>query len=141
MWYNLSIDTNKEVYMSQRGSFINHMAANSKHVFNMPQVGDGVTFYSWTDRHAGTVVSIVDENKLIIEIKHDTVKRVDSNGMSDCQLYEYERNDKAPSQFYKWDAKKSQWIGVEQSDKGRWILKSNMTISIGKRSAYHDFSF
>ena len=127
--------------MSQRGSLINHMAANNPHVFHMPKIGDGVTFYSWTDRDAGTVVAIKDEKKLIIEIKRDYAKRIDHNGMSDCQEYAYETDYSYPSVFYKWNVKKSQWQGVELNDNGRWVLNRDRTISIGNRNAYHDYSF
>jgi len=127
--------------MSQRGSLINHLAANNKHEFKVPQVGDGVTFYSWTDRHAGTVVATYIDKHCIIEIKHDKATRTDKNGMSESQTYTYETNFEGRSCFYKWDVKKSQWVGVEKNEKGRWILNRAQTISIGSRMAYHDFSF
>lgn len=127
--------------MAQMGSLINHLAANSKHKFEMPKVGDGVTFYSWSDRHAGTVVKIVDEKKMIIAITNDKTTRIDKNGMSESQEYKYETQWEGTPRYFKWDVKKSQWRRVEQNEKGRWVLGSQQTISIGSRMAYHDFSF
>lgn len=123
------------------GSLVSHLAANSKHVFNMPKVGDGVTFYSWSDRHAGTVVKVVDEKKLIIAVTEDTATRTDTNGMSDCQSYSYQTNWEDRPRHYKWNAKKSQWQGVELNEKGRWVLSGDKTISIGNRDCHHDYSF
>jgi hypothetical protein len=125
----------------QVGSLINHLAVNSKHLFNMPVIGTGVTFYSWSDRSAGTVVEIFDLSKKIIEIKHDTAIRIDNNGMSDCQNYSYEMDINSRSVFYRWSDKKSQWQGVEKNDKGRWVLSHGQPISVGNRDAHYDYSF
>jgi hypothetical protein len=125
----------------QVGSLINHLAVNSKHLFNMPVIGTGVTFYSWSDRSAGTVVGIFDLSKKIIEIKHDTATRIDNNGMSDCQNYSYEMDINSRSVFYRWSSKKSQWQGVEKNEKGRWVLSRGQSISVGNRDAHYDYSF
>jgi hypothetical protein len=127
--------------MSQRGSLINHLAANHPHVFHMPTVGTGVTFYSWTDRSPGTIVAIVDEKKLIIEIKDDIAIRTDNYGMSESQSYSYETNYKWPSRYYKWNNRKAQWVGIQKNEKGRWVLNHDQTISVGHREKYHDYSF
>lgn len=127
--------------MKQMGSLVNHLAANSRHVFTMPEVGEGVTFYSWSDRSAGTVVELTDPKKLIIAVTDDEATRTDKNGMSDCQSYEYKTNWDGRKRYYRWSAKKNQWQGVEQNEKGRWVLNHNQTISLGNRDAHHDYSF
>jgi len=130
--------------MSQKGSFINHLASNSKHVFKVPEIGDGVTFYQWSDRSAGTVTGVFNKvfgDSLIIQVNNDKATRIDSNGMSDSQTYSYETDYNGHVIFFRWSEKKSQWQAVEKNEKGRWVLSGERSISIGNRDAYHDYSF
>lgn len=71
------------------GSLINLMGDNS--AAEDLKVGDGVTLVYWTDRQPFTVIDITKSGKTIT-IQEDNAERVDSNGMSDAQSYEYSRN-------------------------------------------------
>lgn len=128
-------------HFNKTGSLVNLMAMNAAHPSELPEVGTGVTFYSWTDRSAGTVTEIVDAKKMIVGIKSDTATRTDSNGMSDCQEYSYTTNYDSRTQYYRYSQKKKCWEGVEKNEKGRWVLNGSKSIGMGHRSAYHDYSF
>jgi hypothetical protein len=123
------------------GSLINLMAIEANHPEVLPEIGTGVTFYSWTDRSAGTVTEIVDAKKMIIGIKPDRATRTDSNGMSDCQSYSYETIHDASPRYYRFSSKKKCWEGVSKNEKGRWVLNGSNKIGIGHRDAHHDYSF
>jgi hypothetical protein len=95
-----------------------------------PEIGMGVTFGCWTDRHAGTIVAISKSGKQIT-VQGDTAIRTDKNGMSESQEYRYEQNPQAPKIVFKITERK-----------GRKAWRSgSYTAGIGHRRAYHDFSF
>ena len=54
----------------------------------MAEVGGGATIQHWTDRTACTVIKISKSGKTVW-MQEDHAKRVDNNGMSDQQEYEY----------------------------------------------------
>lgn len=58
------------------------------------KVGDGVTEYLWSDRHAYEVVAVESQEHIFIR-RYD-VKRIDKNGMSEVQDYEFISNEKNP---------------------------------------------
>lgn len=122
---------------TQTGSLINHMMSmgDSKE----PKIGDGATILSWTDRHPATVVSF-DKKRSIVGITRDDYRRIDNNGMSECQEYEYTSNPDGPIEYYKKD-KNGSWSGVFfNSETKRWNKRGGIII-IGRRDRYHDFSF
>ena len=53
-------------------------------------VGTLATIYYYSDRHAYEVVEVKDQKH--IKIRQLDAKRIDNNGMSDCQSYEYTSN-------------------------------------------------
>lgn len=107
------------------GSLNNLLAGTNPEL--VPTVGMGATEVCWTDRHAYTVVRVSPSGKTVW-VKKDDVKRVDSNGMSECQDYEFTRNDNNPE------------VMVRKNKKGQW--KSGSTkFTLGHRDEYHDFSF
>ena len=55
--------------------------------FGEIRVGTGVTEMCYSDRHPYEVVKVIDDKHLLIR-KCDA-KRIDNNGMSECQEYEY----------------------------------------------------
>lgn len=67
-------------------SLINMMMENSK--AKKPEVGMGVTKLMYSDREAYTVQRVISNMRVIIT--RDIAKRVDENGMSDAQAYEFE---------------------------------------------------
>lgn len=95
-----------------------------------PEIGMGVTFSCWTDRHAGTIIAISKSGKSIV-VQGDTAIRIDNNGMSDCQQYRYERNPEAP---------KLKFRITSREGRKAWRMGS-YTAGLGYRRAYHDYSF
>ena len=75
---------------SGTGSFMNHLASRAVLGEPAPYVGMGATLLSWSDRHAGTIVETFTKNgSLYIKVQEDKAIRVDKNGMSESQSYEY----------------------------------------------------
>lgn len=123
---------------SQTGSFVNHMVSTMES--KTPEIGDGVTFLYWSDRDAGTVVSF-DQKRNIVGVTRDIAKRVDTNGMSEDQEYEFTQDPNATVKFFK-KLKTGDWVGVVfNQETKRWNQYGTGTIVIGKRDKYHDFSF
>lgn len=106
----------------QIGNFIRHKCPN-------PEVGMGATILSYTDRTAATIVSVNKSGKTI-EITRDEATRVDDNGMSESQKYEFKTKPDAPK------------VKVRLRKDGQWrILKDGRKVIVGHREKYHDFSF
>lgn len=113
------------------GSLINNIINAS--ASPVPEVGMGATICHWTDRSAATV-SFVSANGKTIRTQADNAIRIDKNGQSESQTYEFERIPDAPEAT--WTLRKN----------GRWIRKGDpmrggQTIHLGVRSAYYDYSF
>lgn len=108
---------------TETGSLVNHVLSGSG---TAPKVGDGATILMWTDRHAGTVVKVSPSGKTVT-VREDTATRIDSNGMSESQVYEYKPN--ALGKEWKFRLTKRGW-------------RSGSTgVLFGTRQAYHDYSF
>ena len=111
-------------------SLVNNIYANSR--YPKPEVGMGATELLWTDRHACTITSIINDKT--IEVQRDKAIRTDSNGMSESQEYRYEPNP---------DAKKTI---VTLRKNGRWVKKGDKmhngtSFAIGARNEHYDYSF
>ena len=101
----------------------------------VPKVGAGVTVIMWTDRYAGTVISVAPDRKSFV-IQEDRVKRIDDNGMSEMQEYEYFRSKEGLTHLFK--------IVSRGKNKGQWRengRNNGSSIIIGVRRHYHDYSF
>jgi hypothetical protein len=124
---------------TETGSLVNHIYAGSKQP--TPEVGMGATICHWSDRSAGTVIRIFTIGKdLAIEVQGDHAKRIDNNGMSDCQTYEYSPNPNGG--IGTWRFRKGRWEGVRfNRDTNRWAKNGEKGLSLGHRDYYHDFSF
>lgn len=99
-----------------------------------PEVGMGVTELCWSDRHAYEVVAVKDDKH--ITIRRLMAKRIDSNGFSESQEYEYSSNEEWPTlTLYK--AKDGRWVrrigrnGVDRTS--GWY--------VGKAEEYYDPTF
>lgn len=98
-----------------------------------PKVGDGATYGCWTDRHAGTVIKVSKSGKTVW-VQADHAKRVDKNGMSEMQTYEYSPNPEGHI------------IVFTLRNDGRYNEKGcargyGNRVGFGHRNAYHDYSF
>lgn len=122
------------------GSLVNHLQGDCT-LQPVPVVGMGATLLGWTDRHAATVVGIetlVQEGGKVkkgeILIRRDRAVRIDKNGMSESQTYEYSEDTAAPTVAYTF-RKNGSW--VRKGD----TLKGGQRVALGHRDEYHDFSF
>lgn len=94
-----------------------------------PEVGMGVTELRWTDRRAGTITRVSKSGKTFW-FTHDTATRIDNNGMSESQDYEYQIN----SEGYEYR--------VSLRKDGRWkVVNGGSYVMVGVRREYYDYSF
>jgi hypothetical protein len=70
---------------SQTGSFMNHLMSHNS---IPPVVGKGGTLLSWTDRDAFEVLEVTNGGKRV-KFRMYQPTRIDNNGMSECQEYEF----------------------------------------------------
>lgn len=129
----LALQGRGEAKVARYGSLIN---AVSDRVGPEPQVGDGATALYWSDRAPATVVEVVrfktgqkaGQVKGVV-VQWDKATRTDSNGMSDAQSYEYERDPDSPRVTF-----------LKRKD-GRFRNKGGTTLAVGFREKYYDYSF
>jgi hypothetical protein len=117
---------------TQTGSLVNYVHGNSKQI--SPEVGMGVTILSWSDRHPGTIVKVYPDGSF--DVQEDNYKRIDDNGMSETQEYEYTPNPEAYVRHF----------GPVKRGKDKGAIRENckkggQAIRIGRRERYYDFSF
>jgi hypothetical protein len=130
---------------SETNSLVNHLYSRQTRGQPEPVVGMGATLLSWTDRHAATIVSV---EKLaskrygyLIGVCADIAKRVDGNGMSEDQTYEYSPGSQEHVALYASKVGTGEWVSVYRNDKGRLLKHGGGGLRIGSRETYHDFSF
>ena len=97
-----------------------------------PVVGMGATQLMWSDRHPFTVVEVLSAKEVVVQA--DRVKRVDGNGMSEDQEYEYVPNP-AGKKYTITLRKNGQWVTKGQP------LRNGQLWKLGEREEYHDFSY
>lgn len=116
------------------GSLVNTLYdGNAEDFASQVQVGDGATFLFWSDRAAGTVVEVLDGGKTV-GVKRDKATRVDKNGMSDAQRYEYERDETATTVYFTL-RKNGRYVAKGQG------MKNGQGVRLGVRDHYYDYSF
>ena len=122
------------------GSFSNYLMSGTRGQPD-PVVGMGATLLSWTDRHPATIVSVEKVGKkIIVGVRKDDAVRIDNNGMSECQQYEFTPRADGHVSYFRFDGDHKGWRGVSKKDK-RWCLNGGSGLRIGERDKYHDFSF
>ena len=142
------------------GSLVNHL--HSRGVIGQPDpvVGMGASILSWSDRHAASIYGVwikkpgkpeicqplSEAAKLLgysisrIVVGRDIAKRVDNNGLSECQDYEFSPDPNARPYYFRI-GRNGLWEQIAQNDVGRWVKAGGQGLRIGKRDEYHDFSF
>lgn len=95
----------------------------------MPEVGMGATIAIGSDRHAATIIQVLQHGKKIV-VQEDIATRTDKNGMSECQTYTYEPNLNG-----------SVSIATKRKDGRYRIVGGKTPITVGYRNKYYDFSF
>lgn len=93
-----------------------------------PKVGDGATLRVGSDTYPFTVVSVSTAGGRI-GIRKCRARRIDSNGLSEQQEYEYDEDESAPVRLASWSP-----------TKGRYH-SGGSPLSIGVRRYYQDPSF
>lgn len=110
------------------GSLVNNVLENTNNNV-VPEVGMGITVCMFSDRYAGTITK-VSPSKKTFSFTRDKVVRVDKNGMSDCQVYNYESD---PNGYeMKARIRKNGKYKTEHTD---------CSIILNYRDSYHDYSF
>lgn len=99
-----------------------------------PEVGMGVTETLWSDREPYEITEVMDDRH--IKIRRMRYKRIDNNGFSECQEYEYMSNPDG-YEYTLYKTKQGRWVrrvgtrGVDNSS--GWI--------VGRMEKYTDPSF
>ena len=123
---------------TQTGSLVNHLYSRMTINEPEPTVGMGVTMLSWTDRDSGTIVE-VNMKKRYIAVTEDNAVRVDNNGMSESQNYEFTPVLDGHRYYYRKD-KKGEWRRCHYNENKRLVFSTGGLV-IGRREKYYDFSF
>lgn len=113
------------------GSMDNHICEGIGNGLEL-RVGMGITVLSYTDRHPATIISVSKSGKSF-KAQQDKAHRIDSNGMSDSQEYEYERDEHG------------RIFDFRRAKNGRFYAEGGQRNGygciIGHREKYFDFSF
>lgn len=127
---------------TQTGSLINHL--HSRAVIGQPDVvvGMGATILHWSDRSPATIFRVFKIGKLTyIETRDDRYTRIDANGMSESQEYEYKTDINGARRYFR-KTESGMWEGVRKNEEtGRWIKTKSSGVRVGERERYYDFSF
>lgn len=110
---------------TETGSLQNHLMSGSPRE-PTPVAGMGATILRWTDRHAATIIKVTPAQ---VHVRRDKATRIDRNGMSESQDYDYECDPTAAIQIFRRTKR-----GWRQAGGGG-------ALRIGDRDEYHDYSF
>lgn len=125
---------------AETGSLINHLYSRMTVGEPTPYVGMGATLLSWTDRNPATVVEVNMEKRYIV-VQDDDYTRVDANGMSEAQEYEYTPNPNGFKRIFR-KSKKGEWVQHHVNPAtNRLVQARGCGLRLGKRDKYHDYSF
>lgn len=135
------------------GNLLNRVSElyNAFPVDHIVKIGDGGTEYMWSDRRPYSVCSVDTNWKNkgfeIIGVQEDNAKRIDSNGMSEDQTYEFTSNPDAPVCFLKSiiieteQGKRKIYEPVHWNEKTNRWNKGGTAVTLGRREKYWDPSF
>lgn len=130
---------------TETNSLVNNLLSRATLGQPAPQVGMGVTILNWTDRSAGTIQKVTELSgkrwKFEIEVTEDEAKRIDKNGMSESQEYEYTQQPDGPRTIFRCERKSGEWVRFVRREDGRGIVSRGPGLGLGYRKAYFDFSF
>lgn len=122
------------------GSFINMLMSNNSTV---PEVGKGATVLLWTDRHAYEVIEVSNDKKRVV-VQQYFPKRIDKNGMSESQEYEYKELSPVKEVIvWKWGGWRFERdVMKHQQGLTKWVKKyPKVNIIWGVKREYYDYSF
>ena len=126
---------------TQTGSLINHMMANTS-VKDITLGETGATLLSWSDRHPATVVDLFTKGKFeYLVVQEDIAKRVDTNGISESQTYEYSKNPDGCLRTFRITDQGFEAVYMD-TETNRWKkYRGSIGLMVGKREEYYDYSF
>lgn len=116
--FKVVTDVDPEIALTEHG--------HPKKLEPEPIVGMGATRVWFTDRDPYTVIEVSPSGKRC-KVQSDKYVRIDTNGMSECQTYDYSP-DSDGSVFE-----------LRRTKRG-WTHKGSL-FAMGTRRKYHDFSF
>lgn len=128
---------------SQTGSVVNHLYSRMVKNAPLPKIGEGATILGWTDRHAGTVIEVFSKGKSVyVKVQSDIAKRIDSNGMSENQDYEYTPNPQGIVYVFKRKSD-GRWAEVSWNEQTKRFNEydGGKGLRVGVRDKYYDYSF
>lgn len=126
------------------GSVNNRIAENM--MMPKPEIGMGVTELCYTDRHPFEVIAILNDKR--IKVREMTAERTDTNGMSDCQKYNYVPNP--DGEVKTLVLRNGKWRDLvkeyDNDENGRLIEVETRRLGcngwlIGRAEKYYDYSF
>lgn len=128
---------------TETNSLVNNLL--SRAVIGQPEPfeGMGATLLGWTDRYPATVVQVCKNKSgdvVEIGVQEDLATRIDKNGISECQDYEFAPNPNGRCYRFKKD-RKGMWREIGMGEKGRMVFTGGRGLRIGEREKYYDFSF
>jgi hypothetical protein len=94
-----------------------------------PMVGMGATIGFHSDSVAATLIQITHKGKRIV-VQRDKAIRVDHNGMSEIQEYNYERDENGTI-----------YIATLRKDGSYRVAGTKQRVSLDVRREYYDYSF
>lgn len=94
-----------------------------------PTVGMGACIATGSDRTPATVIQVTRSGKRII-LQEDKAIRVDDNGVSESQIYDFEIDEQGTIH-----------VATLRKDGRYRISGGRQLISLGKREKYYDYSF
>jgi len=119
---------------TQTGSLVNYLYSRASGQPIIPCVGMGATILAWTDRYAGTIISVGLNGSLVVQ--EDRATRVDGNGMSEAQEYAFDRD--LNGRIYDFQPVQRGKAKGQLREGGK---KDGYAVLVGDRRKYHDFSF
>ena len=125
---------------TETGCIVNHFMTTS--ISKVPNVGDGATLCYWSDRYPATVISVERKGKSVIAtVQEDRATRIDANGISESQTYEYSRNEDGSKTIFRSRNDGASWEKVRVNENGRLVKSPDCGVYFGSREKFHDFTF
>ena len=116
------------------GSLTNRIEEGCQFV-NEIKVGTGMTEYMWSDRHPYEVVEVINQED--VKVRALDHKRIDNNGMSECQEYEYISNTNYP--IIHVVKRNNGWNKLEVVNKEELMQEARKIVESGKGIARDDY--
>jgi len=127
---------------TQTASVMNHLY--SRMTIGQPdvEVGMGCTILGWTDRDAGTIISVQKtKTTTIIGVQRDKSVVVSGSSHDGSADYEFQPNPKAVIKHFRLN-KTGRWDSVcFNEETKRWVATGGSGLRIGERDTYRDPSF